>query len=155
VPKVLRTWKIESFIVQIRYHRGQLIRISVEESVRLEVPKDRFWLIVQSDEVRDSREVVVCYLTSAVNEQGRPKRPLTTDARIKKGTDLGEQTLRADSFVRCGKIYSAKISEIRGYEGMLPNSYMILVDKKLRLCLGLDTLAKLAASKTARSKKKD
>jgi mRNA-degrading endonuclease toxin of MazEF toxin-antitoxin module len=118
------------------------------------VPKDRFWLIVQSDDVRDSLEVVVCYFTSVVNEQGRPKRALSTDALIKKGTDLKKRALRADSFVRCGKLYSAGISEIRGYEGILPKSYMILVDKKLRLCLGLDTLAKLAASEKGRSKKK-
>jgi len=118
----------------------------------LEVPKDRFWLIVQSDEVRDLQEVVVCYFTSAADANGRRRRPLTTDALIPKGTDLGKRKLSADSFVRCGKLYSARISGISEYEGTLPNSYMILVDKQLKSCLGLDTLARLAASS---KKKKD
>jgi mRNA-degrading endonuclease toxin of MazEF toxin-antitoxin module len=132
-----------ALIVTPRYKRGQLVRISPKESERLSVPKDRPWLVLQNNDLMDSPDVLVCYLTGQHKDDGRLKEPRTTDIPIAKGTDLskgkGEVSIRKDSYIRCSQIYSAKANSIE-YMGTLPPGFMIWVDKMLPHCLGIRKL---------------
>ncbi len=120
------------------YRRGQLIRIKPEGSSRVGVPKDRCWLILQSDEVKERTDFVACYITSTLNEKGEKKYKRRTDASLKKGTKIGrEETIRENSYIRCQELRVLHVNEIEAYVGRLPDIVMSSVDEKLRILLAL------------------
>lgn len=125
-----------AFRANPQYQRLQLVKISANESVRLDVPKDRPWLVVQSNDIRDSIDVVVCEFISKFNADGTKRRKLTTDVEVAAGTVMSPKYTSHGSYIRCSQLYSAKASEIE-YLGTLPGDYKLFVDLHLIDCLGL------------------
>lgn len=77
--------------------------------------------------------ITVVFISSVV-----PKRPSPTELIIQKSALFFKHTgLKVDSIIRCHKIVTLDKKIILGEIGALPKSQQIIVDKKIKLALGL------------------
>jgi hypothetical protein len=67
-------------------------------------------------------------------EDGSLKPLLSTDVPISK---KDEPSLDKDSYIRCSQLHSVEVDSVE-YVGTIAPIFMLLVDKSLALCLGLE-----------------
>lgn len=109
--------------------RGWLVGISQKEQDRLGVPKDRSWLILQTETCRDcdsTRTVLAAYLTDMLFVDGRSKPERCGDVALRQGV------VKKDSWLRLSELRAIRETEINEIRGPLPPIEMMMVDKVLR-----------------------
>ena len=115
--------------------RGMLVILSGKEQDRLEVPKDRPWLILQTD-VRDgghNATILACPITDKLRDTGVVKPERAGDVPLVNGTDIGNgRCLQKNSLVRLGELRPVRVAEINEIRGMLLASDMMFVSASLR-----------------------
>ena len=121
------------FSILKRPQRRTLVLIAEDEAKRLGVPKDRPWLVVHNNKEVFPPEIILCYITKTVADDGTAKKKLSSDVLLTKGT----ANLNYDSFIRCSNLYSAKWNKIR-LIGTVSKKVMRAVDEALHESLGLE-----------------
>ncbi len=115
--------------------RGWLVGITQKEQDRVNVPKDRPWLILQTSDCRDGhpeRTVLACYLTDKRAANSNLKRERCGDVLVEA---TWSSAVKKDSLVRLGTIQPIRESEISEHYSVLSVGEMLLVDKELQILL--------------------
>jgi mRNA-degrading endonuclease toxin of MazEF toxin-antitoxin module len=118
--------------------RGRLCLVKPDVALRLGVPKNRPWLIVQNDDLASYPHRIACYTTGMLDKNKKFKftQMLSLDTHVPVIAD-GENKLDKDSFIACGNIYTIRNDEFLRTTGKVSADVMGRVDVALAKALAL------------------